>query len=240
MAGGRGLHGNGQWDSSYQDGNAECFGLQDYVACHVTVTATHDSLESRDAACKEFFAHLNKSLEVLGGKLPTDARVAYSKMAEEVCSLLLSDSGEGSTRETQLGCYDTVASAPLPEDVRMQLHSSLVFSPKWVPPPNPTLLSWVPPPNPARKCCNIRLPRNCLLTPKMHSQGLLKAQPSTSGSRTQSAVPTALGLSQAVNCLPCQYLFAILTLYLCCNYLGVMGDRLINDGSFFYRLWVNS
>lgn len=77
-----------------------------------------DSLESKDAASKEFFAYQNKSLEVLGGKLPTDARVAYSKMAEEICSLLLSDSGEGSTRETQLGCYDTVAVAPLPEDVR--------------------------------------------------------------------------------------------------------------------------
>lgn len=77
-----------------------------------------DSLESRDAACREFFAHLNKSLEVLGEKLPTDARVAYSKMSEEICNLLLSDIGEASTRETQLGCFDTISAAPLPEDLR--------------------------------------------------------------------------------------------------------------------------
>ncbi|RVW35671.1 Nuclear pore complex protein NUP96 [Vitis vinifera] len=41
-------------------------------------------------------------------------------MAEEICGLLLSDSGEGSTRDVQLSCFDTVFSAPVPED----LHSS--------------------------------------------------------------------------------------------------------------------
>lgn len=45
-------------------------------------------------------------------------RVAYSKMAEEICSMLLSESGEGSTRDVQLSCFDTVFSAPIPEDVR--------------------------------------------------------------------------------------------------------------------------
>ncbi|KAH9609004.1 hypothetical protein KSS87_020553 [Heliosperma pusillum] len=44
--------------------------------------------------------------------------VAYSKMSEEICSLLLSDSGEDSTREAQLSCYDTAATAPIPEDIR--------------------------------------------------------------------------------------------------------------------------
>ncbi|KAL2894222.1 Nuclear pore complex protein NUP96 [Bienertia sinuspersici] len=77
-----------------------------------------DSLDSKEAACRELFDCLNKSLEVLGSRLPTDARVAYSKMSEEICSLLVSDSGEHSTRETQLSCFDTIAAAPIPEDRR--------------------------------------------------------------------------------------------------------------------------
>ncbi|KAK9740860.1 hypothetical protein RND81_03G066300 [Saponaria officinalis] len=76
------------------------------------------SLESKESACKEFFDHLNKSLDVLKSKLPVDARVAYSKMSEEICSLLLSDNSQDSTRETQLRCYDTAATAPIPEDIR--------------------------------------------------------------------------------------------------------------------------
>lgn len=45
-------------------------------------------------------------------------RIAYSKMAEEVCGLLLSDIGEGSTCDDQLSCFDTAFSAPIPEDLR--------------------------------------------------------------------------------------------------------------------------
>lgn len=45
-------------------------------------------------------------------------RVAYSKMAEEICSLLLSDLGEGSTRDVQLSCFDTVFNAPIPDELR--------------------------------------------------------------------------------------------------------------------------
>lgn len=45
-------------------------------------------------------------------------RIAYSKMAEEVCGLLLSDIGEGSTCDDQLSCFDTSFSAPIPEDLR--------------------------------------------------------------------------------------------------------------------------
>ncbi|XP_021728839.1 nuclear pore complex protein NUP96-like [Chenopodium quinoa] len=77
-----------------------------------------DSLESKEAACREFFNCLNKSLEVLGIRLPTDARVAYSKMSEEISKLLVSDGGEDSRRETQLTCFDTIAAAPIPEDHR--------------------------------------------------------------------------------------------------------------------------
>ncbi|KAK4395386.1 Nuclear pore complex protein [Sesamum angolense] len=67
-----------------------------------------DTLENKNDACSDFISRLNKSLAVWSSKLSVDARVVYSKMAEEICSLLLSDSGEGSTGEAQLNCFDTV------------------------------------------------------------------------------------------------------------------------------------
>lgn len=45
-------------------------------------------------------------------------RVAYTKMAEEICSLLLSDSSEGLSREAQLNCFDTMFRGPVPDDLR--------------------------------------------------------------------------------------------------------------------------
>lgn len=45
-------------------------------------------------------------------------RVAYSKMAEEICDLLLSNISQGPTRDAQLSCFDTVFSGPIPEDFR--------------------------------------------------------------------------------------------------------------------------
>lgn len=77
-----------------------------------------DTLENKKDACADLLGRLNRSLAVWGNKLPADARVAYSSMAEEICNLLLSDSGENSTREVQLSCYNTIFSAPIPEDVR--------------------------------------------------------------------------------------------------------------------------
>ncbi|XAR50491.1 hypothetical protein NMG60_11004833 [Bertholletia excelsa] len=74
-----------------------------------------DTLESKNDACRDFFGRLNESL---ASRLPVDARVAYSKMSEEIGNLLLSDSGEGSTRDVQLSCFDTIFSAPIPEDLR--------------------------------------------------------------------------------------------------------------------------
>ncbi|CAA0816435.1 Nuclear pore complex protein NUP96 [Striga hermonthica] len=77
-----------------------------------------ETLENKNTACADFIGHLNKSLAVWGSKLPLDARVVYSKMAEEISSLLLSDSGEGSNGDVQLRCFDTVFNSPMPEDVR--------------------------------------------------------------------------------------------------------------------------
>uniref|UniRef100_A0A5B7AC85 Putative nuclear pore complex protein NUP96 isoform X1 n=1 Tax=Davidia involucrata TaxID=16924 RepID=A0A5B7AC85_DAVIN len=77
-----------------------------------------ETLEDKNDACRDFFGRLNESLAVWGNRLPVDARVAYSKMAEEICNLLLSDSSEGSTRGVQLSCFDTISSAPISEDLR--------------------------------------------------------------------------------------------------------------------------
>lgn len=77
-----------------------------------------DSLESKNDACGNFFGRLNESLSKLRNKLPLEARVAYSKMGEEICGMLLSDNGKGATREVQLSCFDTVFRAPIPEDRR--------------------------------------------------------------------------------------------------------------------------
>ena len=45
-------------------------------------------------------------------------RLVYSKMASEICHLLLSAVGEGASRDEQFSCFDTAFGAPLPEDVR--------------------------------------------------------------------------------------------------------------------------
>ncbi|KAG9146884.1 hypothetical protein Leryth_005176 [Lithospermum erythrorhizon] len=76
------------------------------------------TLKNKNDACRDLVIRLNESLGVLKSKLPVDARVVYSKMAEEIGNLLLSDSGEDSTAEIQLSCFDTVFQGPLPEDHR--------------------------------------------------------------------------------------------------------------------------
>ncbi|KAK8525109.1 hypothetical protein V6N12_029951 [Hibiscus sabdariffa] len=77
-----------------------------------------DSLDGKNAACRDFLGRLNESSAVWGGRLHVDARLAYSKMAEEICNLLLSDTSGSQTCDDQLSCYDTVFSAPIPEDLR--------------------------------------------------------------------------------------------------------------------------
>ncbi|KAK7258345.1 hypothetical protein RIF29_23918 [Crotalaria pallida] len=76
-----------------------------------------DSLQSKNAACKEFVSQLNVSLAFWDSRLPVDARVVYSKMAGEICDMLLSAVGEGATREEQFNCFNTAFSAPIPEDL---------------------------------------------------------------------------------------------------------------------------
>lgn len=45
-------------------------------------------------------------------------RATYSKMAEELNSLLVSTPAENSTPDVQMSCFDTMLGAPLPEDQR--------------------------------------------------------------------------------------------------------------------------
>ncbi|XP_058098481.1 nuclear pore complex protein NUP96 [Magnolia sinica] len=77
-----------------------------------------DSLEKKNDECRNFFSRLNESLSVWGSKLPLAARATYSKMAEELCTLLALDGGEDSTREDQMSCFETMLNAPTPEDWR--------------------------------------------------------------------------------------------------------------------------
>lgn len=44
--------------------------------------------------------------------------MAYSKMAEEISDLLLSNLAMEPSRETQLSCFETIFTAPLPADIR--------------------------------------------------------------------------------------------------------------------------
>ncbi|CAF2177600.1 nuclear pore complex protein NUP96 [Brassica rapa] len=77
-----------------------------------------DSPESRNESCRSFVGRLNESLAVWGDRLPVESRVAYSKMAEEICELLLSGLSVYPDRDSQLSCFVTAFKAPLPEDVR--------------------------------------------------------------------------------------------------------------------------
>ncbi|RRT74970.1 hypothetical protein BHE74_00008891 [Ensete ventricosum] len=45
-------------------------------------------------------------------------RLTYSKMSEELCNLLVSTPGMSSTPVVRMSCFDTMLSAPIPEDLR--------------------------------------------------------------------------------------------------------------------------
>ncbi|KAI3680680.1 hypothetical protein L6452_35453 [Arctium lappa] len=75
------------------------------------------SLENKNDACRDFFSRLKGSLAVWESCLPIDARMVYAKMAEDISDLLVADSGEGSTTEVKLSCFDTIFESPIPEDL---------------------------------------------------------------------------------------------------------------------------
>uniref|UniRef100_A0A0D9Z2Q9 Peptidase S59 domain-containing protein n=1 Tax=Oryza glumipatula TaxID=40148 RepID=A0A0D9Z2Q9_9ORYZ len=77
-----------------------------------------DQLEKKNESCSTFFGRLNDSLIVWGSKLPVEARACFSKMAEELCELLMNSPGEGLTPDLYMGCFQTMLNAPVPDDHR--------------------------------------------------------------------------------------------------------------------------
>ncbi|WOL00606.1 nuclear pore complex protein [Canna indica] len=75
-------------------------------------------LERKNVDCRSFFDRLSESLLVWGSRLPVDARLTYSKMSEELCDLLVSTPSMDSTWMVRMSCFDTMLSAPIPEDQR--------------------------------------------------------------------------------------------------------------------------
>ena len=45
-------------------------------------------------------------------------RACYSKMAEELCELLMNSPGEGLAPDLYMGCFQTMLNAPVPDDRR--------------------------------------------------------------------------------------------------------------------------
>ncbi|PWZ30132.1 Nuclear pore complex protein NUP96 [Zea mays] len=74
------------------------------------------SLEEMSESCRSFFGRLNESLLVWGSKLPVESRACYSKMAEELCALLVDTPSE--TLNLPMGCLLTMLNAPLPDESR--------------------------------------------------------------------------------------------------------------------------
>ncbi|XP_071742668.1 nuclear pore complex protein NUP96 [Rutidosis leptorrhynchoides] len=75
------------------------------------------SLADKNDACKKFFSRLKGSMAIWDSRLPIDARMVYAKMAEEISDLLVADSGEGSTTEVKLECFNSIFDSPMPEDL---------------------------------------------------------------------------------------------------------------------------
>ncbi|KVH90316.1 hypothetical protein Ccrd_007693 [Cynara cardunculus var. scolymus] len=74
-------------------------------------------IENWDLGAGIYISRLKGSLAVWESCLPIDARMVYAKMAEEISDLLVADSGEGSTTEVKLSCFDTIFESPIPEDL---------------------------------------------------------------------------------------------------------------------------
>ncbi|KAI3806917.1 hypothetical protein L1987_22835 [Smallanthus sonchifolius] len=75
------------------------------------------SLQDKNDECRKFFSRLKGSLAFWDNRLPIDARTVYAKMAEEISDLLVADSGEGSSTEVKLECFNTIFDSPVPQDL---------------------------------------------------------------------------------------------------------------------------
>lgn len=93
-----------------------------------------DSLEKKNVACQNFYVHLNQSLCLWRSKFAINARVTFSKMADEVASLLMSENKKDAhTRSLQMSCFDTITDAPVPEDLRLcHLQDAVSVFTSWI------------------------------------------------------------------------------------------------------------
>ncbi|KAM3230827.1 hypothetical protein ACQJBY_061169 [Aegilops geniculata] len=94
------------------------FNIKNCMQEESTMDDGSDPLESKNELCKSFFDRLNDSLGIWGSKLPIEARACFSKMAEELCELLMSCPGEGSAPDLFMSCFQTMLNAPVPSDDR--------------------------------------------------------------------------------------------------------------------------
>ncbi|PWZ40017.1 Nuclear pore complex protein NUP96 [Zea mays] len=83
------------------------------------------SLEEMSESCRSFFGRLNESLLVWGSKLPVESRACYSKMAEELCALLVDTPSE--TLNLPMGCLLTMLNAPVPDESRSSYLQDALF-----------------------------------------------------------------------------------------------------------------
>uniref|UniRef100_A0A453IW48 Uncharacterized protein n=1 Tax=Aegilops tauschii subsp. strangulata TaxID=200361 RepID=A0A453IW48_AEGTS len=94
------------------------FNIKNCMQEESTMDDDSDPLESKNELCKSFFDRLNDSLGIWGSKLPIEARACFSKMAEELCELLMSCPGKGSAPDLFMSCFQTMLNAPVPSDDR--------------------------------------------------------------------------------------------------------------------------
>lgn len=79
------------------------------------------SFESRASSCKVFFQHMKESRSLWESQWSSENRVVYTRMADELVSLLLAESKAKVPYDSsaELKLYNIVMDAPVPEDVHL-------------------------------------------------------------------------------------------------------------------------
>ncbi|EPS71530.1 hypothetical protein M569_03229, partial [Genlisea aurea] len=94
------------------------YSLKRYLTEDIDTAMNLQTLETKIDMFSDFMDRLKQSSVIWGSKFSVEGRVVSSKMAEEICGLVVSCSGGRLPCEDQLSCYDTVFKAPIPEDLR--------------------------------------------------------------------------------------------------------------------------
>eukprot|EP00252_Welwitschia_mirabilis_P018640 TRINITY_DN4144_c0_g1_i1.p1 TRINITY_DN4144_c0_g1~~TRINITY_DN4144_c0_g1_i1.p1 ORF type:complete len:1049 (-),score=219.23 TRINITY_DN4144_c0_g1_i1:149-3295(-) len=98
------------------------------------ITSNGEDLEAKYDACRDFFARLKQSLALWKSKFSLNARVAYSRMADDIAMQLLSESKLYiSTKFQQRNCLSAIMDAPVPEDLRLfRLQDAVTVFTSWI------------------------------------------------------------------------------------------------------------